>query len=57
MSKPQQRVSLRDSVAAAKVALRAAGHLPGVPGMPRADGNLILGGGGFIDLKDRKTQH
>ena len=57
MRKHAQKVPLADSAAAARLALRAAAHLPPVPGVPRPDGDLILGGGGFIDLKDRKTQH
>lgn len=41
---------------AAAEALRAAGHPALPPGPPRPDGDLILGGGSFVDLEDRKTQ-
>ena len=41
---------------AAAAALRASMHPVLPPGPPAADGDLILGGGSFIDLKDRKTQ-
>jgi hypothetical protein len=54
---PRRKVSLADSAAAARAALRTAGHAPPAPGAPPADGDLILGGGGFVDPGDLKTQH
>ncbi len=47
---------LAQSAKAAAAALRTAGHAPLATGAPQKDGNLILGGGSFIDLKDRRTQ-
>ncbi len=47
---------LAQSAKAAAAALRAAGHAPLPPGPPSPESDLILGGGSFIDLKDRKTR-
>jgi len=41
---------------AAAEALRAAGHPSLRPGPAARDGDLILGGGSFVDLKDGRTQ-
>ena len=46
---------LAQTAKAAVAALRAAGHEPLPPGPPSALGDLILGGGTFVDLKDGKT--
>jgi hypothetical protein len=54
---PRKKVSLADSAAAARLALKTAGHAPPAPGTPPAAGDLILGGGGFVDPGDRKTPH
>jgi hypothetical protein len=54
---PRRKVSLADSAAAARAALRATGHAPFAPGAPPAEGDLILGGGGFVDPGDLKTPH
>jgi hypothetical protein len=48
-----QPAAIRNAVAEA---LRAAGHPTLPPGPPAADGDLILGGGSFVDLKDGRTQ-
>jgi uncharacterized protein len=48
-----QPAAIRNAVAEA---LRAAGHPALPPGPPSRDGDLILGGGSFVDLKDGKTQ-
>jgi uncharacterized protein len=53
----KKKASLADSALAARAILKSAGHAPFAPGAPAADGDLILGGGGFVDPGDRKTQH
>jgi hypothetical protein len=54
---PRRRASLGDSALAARRVLRAAGHAVPAAGAPPAEGDLILGGGGFIDPEDGRTQH
>jgi len=50
----KRRTTIPD--AAANAALKAAGHAALRPGAPRADADLVLGGGSFVDLKDGRTQ-
>lgn len=56
-AQPRRKASLADSAAAARLALKAASHAAPASGEPPAEGDLILGGGGFLDPGDRKTQH
>lgn len=58
MTAPARRKStLADSAVAARRVLRAAGHAAPAPGASPAEGDLILGGGGFVDPADGRTQH
>jgi hypothetical protein len=56
MKKASKRPSISGAAAAANTALQAAGHAPLDRDSRRADGDLLLGGGAFIDLGDGKTQ-
>jgi len=56
VSARKRKGPLAQSAAAAAAVLRAAGHAPPAPDVMRADGELLLGGGGYVDLKDRVTQ-
>jgi len=53
----RRKATLADSAVAARRVLGAAGHAAPAPGAPSTQGDLILGGGGFIDPKDGRTQH
>lgn len=55
MSARKRKGPLARSAAAAEAVLRAAGHAPLLPGALAAGSELLLGGGGFVDLKDRVT--
>jgi hypothetical protein len=56
VKKAQRRHSFAGASAAARAALDAAGHEPLTRAARRADGDLILGGGSFIDPGDGRTQ-
>ena len=56
MKKAPKRPSIAGAAAAAEAALKAAGHVPLDRDSRRADGDLLLGGGSFIDLGDGRTQ-
>jgi hypothetical protein len=48
--------TLRGAAAAARAALAAAGHEPLDAASWRSDGDLLIGGGAYVDLADGKTQ-
>jgi uncharacterized protein len=48
--------TMQGAAAAAKAALAAAGHAPLDASSWRADGDLLIGGGAYIDPQDGKTQ-
>ncbi|MGE3679978.1 MAG: DUF1513 domain-containing protein [Burkholderiales bacterium] len=56
MSPRKRKGPLAQSAAAAAAVLRAAGHAAPAPDVLRPEGELLLGGGGYIDPKDRVTQ-
>lgn len=56
MKKSPKRASLSGAAAAARAALQATGHAPLTREALRADGDLILGGGAFVDLADGRTR-